>query len=175
MNHNTLLEIIKSRRSIRKFKSHEVPKDKIRSILEAGCWAPSFANSQPWNFIVVDDPALKERMFLATAHHEILEAPASIIVTVDPEKDMVHHILDGANATMNMLLMAHYLKLGAVWVGVLGLKAEDLVKEALNIPPNIRVISIIPIGEAAEFPSSTRKNLEELVFWNTYGFGGFLP
>ena len=166
---NEVLEVIKNRRSIRKFQEKAIDDEKINIILEAGRWAPSFANTQPWEFIVVKDKKIKEELVVATAHDSIAQAPISIVVIVDPEIDRIHHIEDGAIATQNMALAAYSLGLGCFWVGVLNTASEIKIKEILGIPETYRVISILPIGYPAEFPKKGRKELKEIVHYERYG------
>ncbi|MEM3506870.1 MAG: nitroreductase family protein [Candidatus Bathyarchaeia archaeon] len=166
---NEFLEIIRNRRSIRKFEEKAIENDKIDAILEAGRWAPSFANTQPWEFIVIKDKKIKEELVIATAHDSIAQAPTSIVVIVNPEIDRLHHIEDGAVATQNMALAAYSLGLGCFWVGVLNTGSEIKIKEILGIPETYRVISILPIGYPAEFPKKGRKKLKEIVHYEKYG------
>jgi len=166
---NEVLEAIKNRRSIRKFQEKVVEDEKINAILEAGRWAPSFGNTQPWEFIVVKDKKLKEELVVATAHDSIAQAQVLIVVTVDPSIDLLHHIEDGAIATQNMALAAYSLGLGCFWIGVLSTASEIKIKEILGIPATHRVISVLPIGYPAESPKKGRKELKEIVHYEKYG------
>lgn len=164
-----VLEAIKTRRSIRKYRKEKVPDDHVEKILEAGRWAPSASNTQPWNFIVLKDDKLKKDVAKSTTFGRFLaEAPLGICVVVDPRKS-THPVEDGAIATQNMLLAAHSLGLGACWIGSYGSTYEDEVKEILKIPREKRLLSIISIGFPTESPRSTRKKLDELVFTDHYG------
>ncbi len=103
-------------------------------ILEAGRWAPSAGNSQPWNFILLKDKQVRKSVADATTNGGFLaEAAVGIAVVVDPEASN-HSVEDGAIATQNMLLAAHVLGLGACWIGSYGSVYEEKVKEMLDIP-----------------------------------------
>lgn len=168
-----VLEAILSRRSIRKYLDKSVPDDLIRKVLEAGRWAPSGGNRQPWKFIVIRDKEVKRRIAEATTGGKFLaKAPVGIAVVIDPQASR-HPMEDGANATMCMLLAAHGLGLGACWIGAYNSIYEDEVKEILSIPKELRVLSIISLGYPAESPSKDRKPLEELVYLDKYGASGF--
>jgi nitroreductase len=166
------LELIKTRRSIRRYKKAAVPEDLVEKILEAGRWAPSASNSQPWEFIIVRDGKIKEEVAKATIYGKFLaDAPLGIAVVIDP-KASTHPVEDGAITTQNMLLAAHALGLGACWLGSYGSAYEGKVKEILRIPKEKRVLSIISIGVPAESPKSTRKEIEEITFTDFYGRKG---
>ena len=164
-----LLEAIRTRRSIRKYKKKPVPERMLRRVLDAGRWAPSANNSQPWNFIVLRDEKLRKKIAEVTKYGKFLaDAPLGIVVAVDPEVSN-HPTEDGAIATQNMMLAAHALGLGTCWIGSYGSAHEDRVKEILKIPEKKRLLSIFALGFPAEISESKRKGLEEIVFTDAYG------
>ncbi len=175
---NPVLDAIKNRRTILRFEETQVEEEKINAILEAGRWAPSWLNKQPWNFIVITDKNTKERLseVVPTVFTQGLkEAPACIAVAVDPAEDPSHFIEDGAAASQNMVLAAYSLGLYSCWIGVLDIEerrnsAEAKVKEILEVPRTHRVISLLPIGHARhEIPKKDRKTIYQLVYRNKFG------
>jgi len=163
------IEAIKSRRSIRLYRSEAVPDDKVEQIVEAGRWAPSAANSQPWTFIVVRDERIRKDLADAAVFGRFLaQAPLAIAVVIDPRASN-HPVEDGAAATQNMLLAARALGLGSCWIGAYGSAYEETVKCILGVPHGNRILSLISLGYPAESPSRTRKSLGEIVFQNRYG------
>lgn len=163
-----VLEAIKERRSIRKYEPKAVPEEKLTQILEAGRWAPSAGNSQPWRFIVVRDEEVKNELARVAAYGRFLaQAPVAIAVVIDPQASN-HPVEDGAAATQNMLLAAHALGLGTCWIGSYGSGYEDRAKEVLGIPRDKRVLSLISLGYAAESPRKGRVELSELVCYDRY-------
>ncbi len=166
------------RRSIYQFKPEAIPNEKITAILEAGRWAPSYANTQPWEFILVTDSALKQEVCAIAKETMVaragIEGAQVIIVTcVDPEKDEYHFAEDGAVATQNMALAAHSLGLASYWVGIFSRtndrkSVEHRVKQALNIPERIRVVSLLPVGVPAYSAEMKRKPLEDLCYVDKY-------
>jgi len=163
-----VLEAIKERRSIRKYEPKAVPEEKLTQILEAGRWAPSAGNSQPWQFIVVRDEEVKNELARVAAYGRFLaEAPVAIAVVIDPRASN-HPVEDGAAATQNMLLAAHALGLGTCWIGSYGSGYEDRAKEVLGIPRDKRVLSLISLGYAAESPRKGRVELSKLVCYDRY-------
>lgn len=130
---NEVLNAIRGRRSILRFEPTPVKDEELEAILEAGRWAPSFANSQPWTFVVVRDEKVRQELGalverIAFAHRGqfamtgkgIGDAPVVIAVVVDPVKDPQHWVEAGAVATQNMALMAHSLGLASYWAGLGG-------------------------------------------------------
>ena len=163
------LESIRTRRSIRRYRRNPVPEDMVVKILEAGRWAPSASNSQPWNFIVLNDEEVRRSVASVTKYGRFLaDAPIGVAVVIDP-KASTRPVEDGAIATQNMLLAAHALGLGACWIGSYGSAHEERAKEILSIPREKRLLSIISIGFPAESPKKTRKGLEEITFTDRYG------
>lgn len=164
---NEVLNTIKNRRTIRKFKPDSIEEEKIQMILEAGRWAPSFGNLQPWRFVVIKDKRLKH-LLDKMAKESVLplginEAPVVILVCVDRRIDPLHAIEAGAAATQNMALAAHSLGLGAGWIGIWRTEVETAIQKLLNLPETTRVVSLLPTGIPNESPEGHRKLFEELV------------
>jgi nitroreductase len=163
-----LLETIRTRRSIRQYKKAPVPEDVLEKVLEAGRWAPSANNSQPWDFIVLRDEKLRKKIAEVTKYGKFLaDAPIGIVVAVDPEVS-THPVEDGALATQNMMLAAHALGFGTCWIGSYGSAHEDRVKQILKIPEKKRLLSIFALGFPAEVRESRRKDLAEIVSTDIY-------
>lgn len=146
------LDCIKTRRSRRKFLDKEIEQYKINKIIEAGIQAPSSQDCQPWHFIIIKNKEIKEK--LANIKEEdnrehILTAPICIMVCIDKEKSPSRYIEDGVCATENMLLSAHDLSLGSVYVTGSKLsepERAEKIRKLLNIPQNIEPITILPVG-----------------------------
>jgi len=162
---NEVLRTIKSRRTIRKFKPNPIDDEMLQVILDAGRWAPSFSNLQPWRFIVIKDQATKSLLDKAAResvlHLGINEAPVVILVCVDRRIDPLHAIEAGAAATQNMTLAAHSLGLGAGWIGIWGTEAEASIQKIFKLPETVRAVSLLPIGVPNESPEGHRKPIEE--------------
>lgn len=163
---NPVLAAIYSRRSVRDYTSEPVSKDLIYEIIQAGTWAPSGLNNQPWRFAIVQDPQRKEALATLTRYGEIIRrAPVVIAVFVDKEA-MYHEVKDhqamGA-CLQNMLLAAHALGLGAVWLGEI-LKNADKVREILELPENLDLMAVVALGHPKRRnQTSTRKPLSEVI------------
>jgi len=173
-----VLEAIKNRRTVLRFENTAVEDDKIEAILEAGRWAPSWINKQPWYFIVIKDPGTKNRLSEAvptTFVQGLKEAPICIAVTVNSVEDPYHYIEDGAAAAQNMALAAHSLGLSSSWIGVHDLRnqrnsAESRVRQILEVPKETRVIALLTIGHVkGELPKKDRKTLRQIVYKEKFG------
>lgn len=169
------LQALMGRRSIRRYKDEPVQESDIMTILEAARMAPSAGNLQPCSFVVVRDPAVRARIRAAAFNQELLAtAPVIIVVCVEPERS-AHYgergmnyycMLDGANATENILLAAYALGYGSCWMGGFN---ETAMKEAINLPGNMRVVSLVPLGVADNDPAAPpRRELAEIVRWEQW-------
>jgi nitroreductase len=167
--HMGIIDILRSRRSIRKYKATPVEDEKLNTVLEAARWAPSAGNRQPWEFVVAKDPSIRNRIAdVAPYGGFIAYAPVMIAVVVDPKKDPIHYIEDGAIATTHIMLAAHALDLGTCWVGAFESPYEDDAKRVLGIPANLRVLSLVSLGYPAEERTSTRKDAREIIHYEKY-------
>jgi nitroreductase len=169
-----LMEAIKTRRSIRKYKSTPVPESLLKDVLNAARLAPSADNSQPWKFVVVRDEQTKLRLANASNGQKFMaQAPVIIVACGIPDEAfptvggyMSSHVLDVSIAVDHLTLAAHSVGLGTCWIAAF---KEDKVREALGIPEDVRVVALTPLGYPDEVPErSTRKNLEELVVYDRY-------
>jgi nitroreductase len=122
-----IFEIIKTRRSIRKFSREPVPDEIINRIIEAGTWAPSGLNNQPWKFAVIKDKELKTKISGLT-HYSKIVLSANVLIGVFLDRTASYDRTKDSQAIgaciQNMLLFIHSLGLGAVWLGEI-LKNKD--------------------------------------------------
>ncbi|MBI5848297.1 MAG: nitroreductase family protein [Nitrospirae bacterium] len=158
------MEILYSRRSIRKYTTEAVSGQALHDILEAAMSAPSAGNQQPWHFIVINDRKLLDQIPSLHPHSLMCrESSMAILVCGDPslEKHVGYWVQDCAAATENLLLAIHAVGLGGVWVGVY--PREDRVtgfRKLFGIPEQVIPFALIPIGHPAEEkpPRSDRYN-----------------
>jgi len=161
-----LLEGIYSRRSVREFEKKNVSRDELIEVIKAGTWAPSGLNNQPWRFIIVSDKDRKKDLAKQTKYSAIIEnAPSCIAVFVD-RNAMYHDVKDhqaiGA-CIQNMLLAAHALGLGAVWLGEV-LKNALNVQSLLNAPEGHDLMAVVALGYPVQKKRrSDRKSLEDVI------------
>jgi nitroreductase len=165
-----VFEAVRTRRSIRSYLDKPVEKEKLQKMLEAARLASSANNNQPTQFIVVSDKAARESLLEAYPHHWFTRAPIIIVACSSVESAWSRQDgenywkVDAAIAVENMILVAHELGLGTCWVAAFN---ELKTKEALDIPKEVRVIAMVPVGYPTEQkgPITQRKPLEEIVHY----------
>jgi nitroreductase len=172
------LSLVQKRRSIRQYKEKPVEKEKIELLIEAALRSPSSRGFNPWEFIVVTDRDLLEKLSKAKPHGAsfLKNAPLGIVVCADPEKCDVW-VEDASIASIFLHLAAESLELGSCWIQIRmrmhdqTKTAQEYVQELLNIPGNLNVESMIAIGYPAESkPPHRKENLPyEKVYYNEYG------
>ncbi len=164
------LELLKSRRSIRKYKSTPVEEDKIQKCLEAARWAPSASNKQPWEFMIVTNNKFRQKMAEVHPYAKFVsESPVVFIPLTDPTIHSDYHQSDTALATMQFMIMAHSLGLGTCWAGVINKpQIENKIKKMLNIPNKLRVLAIVALGYPDHTRKSERKDMESLLHREEY-------
>lgn len=177
-----LMEVIKERRSIRKYEEKDIPEELVNRVLDAVRWTPSWANTQCWEVIVVKDKIIKERLQATIskgnpAAKSIVAAPVVLAVCSrfgksGYYKDKVStkfgdwFMFDLGLATQNLCLMAHHLGLGTVIVGLFN---HDRAKEILNVPAGYELVILIPMGYPAKIPSAPkRREINEFTHYNIF-------
>ena len=173
-----IIPIMQKRRSIRKFLKNQVEPEKIDILIEAALRSPSSMGRQPWEFILVTDHGLLDKLSRAKQHGSsfLKNAPLGIVVCADPEKSDVW-IEDTSIASTYIFLTAESLGLGACWIQIRERKhdtarpAQEYVSEILGIPASLQVESIIALGYPDETkpPHSRDELLDERVHHNAYG------
>jgi len=192
-----LFEAIKSRRSVRRYTADAVDDKKVEAILEAGRWAPSWANTQCWSFVVVRDPRVRAGladtlMKIKLPDKEVENPGAKALNTVPVVIVVCAHtgksglkpgpvggtgefvtdkgdwfMFDTALAVQNMVLAAHALGLGTVIIGAFDARQAEKV---LGAPRDVRVVTLFPVGvPAQESKVPPRKELAEIVVKDRWG------
>jgi len=174
--YKSLMEIITHRRSIRSYSSQEVENEKLDYIFDAFRKAPSAKNLQPWKLIVVKDKNKKNDLAIA-CNNQSFVAEAPIIIAACAKEDEAYGVMGGymnsypidiAIALEHLILAAAELGLGTCWIGAF---KEKLVKGILNVPENVRVIALTPLGypgTRADTPKRGRKSISEIVCYEKY-------
>ena len=185
-----VLEAIRTRRSIREYRTDPIDEKTLDLVLEAARWAPSWANTQCWRFVVVRDSDVRNRVADTLvgvsdrpnrAAEAVRSAPVVIVAcaelgksgyrTQEPGKAVTDkgdwYMFDVALAMQNLTLAAHSLGLGTVHVG-----AFDSIEAGriLGVPEGFCVVEMTPLGYPDEEPNvRPRKELSEIIFYNRYG------
>ena len=167
-----IIDAILTRRSIRRFTNQKISDENIETILKAGMYAPSANNQQSWHFVVVDNREILDNIPNIHPYAKMMkEATLAILVCTDLnlEKSPGYWVVDCSAATQNILLAAHGLGLGSVWLGVY--PREERIKsviEFFNLPENIKPLSLISIGYPAEEKSTPERFHKERIHWNKW-------
>jgi nitroreductase len=166
------IEVIKSRRSVRGFTDENVSDNIVVQILEAGRWAPSGLNNQPWRFIVVRDTDKKIELSKLTEYGPTIKN-AQLLIIVFLDKDHMYHYVKDVQSIgaciQNMLLASHALGLGGVWLGEI-LKNRETVNKVLEAPDSFELMAVVALGHPVEKKRvSERKELDQLVFREKFG------
>jgi len=166
-----LIEAIRSRRSIRKFKDKKIPNKDILKLIESAIYAPSACDIQGWRFIIVDKPEIIRELVDRGAASFIRNTSQGILVLYDNRTDNLEYmdyIQSAAAGIQNILLVAHSLGIGTCWVCHLPSKNE--IREMFGIPPNYDPIAYIAIGypEGKVKERKRKYKVEEIVSYNRF-------
>lgn len=164
-------EAITTRRSVRSFTKETVDPLMIVEILDLASKAPSASNGRPWEFIIVKNQEVKDRIGYLGARSlyerkkrklkqakekfaMIAKAPIYLVVACDTRKSPIFWTHDGSAATQNILLAAHSFGLGAVWLGapIALTKHQNEIKKMLNLPKHVKIASIVALGHPKKMP-----------------------
>jgi len=169
------LEAIYTRRSIRQFKKESVSQENIDRLIRAGMQAPSARNTQAWQFIVIDDRRILNGVMDFHPFAAMLsEAPLAVAVCGDKRGEAQEGYLavNCAAATQNILLAAHTLELGAVWIGIYPRKNRiQQLSELLQLPDFILPVSLVALGYPAEYKQAIDRFDRAKVHFNKWGGG----
>ena len=178
-----VLEAIRSRRSVRSYRSDAVSDEQLEAVLDAARWAPSWANTQCTRFVVVREQRTKDRLAEALnpgnpATAAISEAPVVIAACAVLGKAGYKkgeactekgdwYMFDAGLAMQNLALAAHALGLATVHVGLVDAKKAA---EILQLPPGVAFVEMMPLGYPSAQPKAPpRKEVAEIVFHERYG------
>ena len=163
-----IFEVIRTRKSVRKYKPEPIPHEKLKMILEAAQLAPSAGNRQPWRFVVVHNADKKKEIAKVAKNQTFLADAAVIIAAVgDPEISERWHDKDVMIAVEHMVLAATSLGYGTCWIGAFD---ENEVKKLLKIPKKLKLVVLLPMGVPDETPlTRPRKEMREIFFEEEYG------
>lgn len=161
----SICKLIKKRRSVRSFLDRQVETPKIKKILEAGRWAPSGLNNQPWRFVIIKNESIKEEISrLSEYSHIITNANCLILVFLDKKNS--YNLIKDAQAIgaciENMLLAALDLGISSCWLGEI-LNQKTKVNKSLNIKSRYDLMAAVALGYADRKSKSNRVSLDKLI------------
>ena len=157
-------EAIKKRRSVRKFTGDSIPREDLEKIVDAGRLAATGSNRQPWDFIVVTDGEIINRLIVAGKWMK--KAAAVIAVVLDPYSRW--WVEDGSAAIENMLLASTAMGYGSCWVEGDSLPHEEAIKALLVVPKGKRLLALVPVGVPEAWPTIEKRPLDDVLHWEKY-------
>ena len=171
------LELAQARRSLRTYLDKPIEQEKLEYILESARLAPSWKNLQCWRFVLVEDTAGRKALAECMSESNpgrkaLMGAPMVIVLCAVPTESEVWEgkdfmMLDAGLAMEHLVLAATDQGLGTCWQGLF---SEEKVREALDVPGNVRVVAMTPLGYAAEERRPRpRKAMAEIVFHGKWG------
>jgi nitroreductase len=166
-----LYEAINRRYSVRAYMDKPIEADKLDRILDVGRLAPSANNRQAWKFVVARNAKLRSALAEACEQPFLAKAPVIVaVVGLDPERkmscDILADVVDCSIAATHMMLAATVEGLGTCWIGHF---KQDLCRSLLNVPPDAKIVALLPIGYPDQ-PSrpKTRKTMGEVVSYDSF-------
>jgi nitroreductase len=157
----SVLDVIRKRRTIRKFTDQEVSEEQIETLLELAMCAPNRLNRRPWAFVVIRDRELRGHLADLLRLHPYLEDASTVIAVCGWPKRSPTWVLDISAAIENMLIGATSMGLGTAWIGApdtaLWELCEEFLHDALAIPIDVRVLALVAVGHPAQERSPHRK------------------
>ena len=161
------LEALCTRRSVRRFKADPVERSQIEKIVDAGRLAATANNLQPWEFVVVTEEVMREKLASIADYGKFIAQSPVCIVTFC--KETKYFLEDGSAATQNMLVAAWGLNLGSCWVAGDKKGYAEEIRTLLGVPQGYRLISLVAVGHPAESPGGAGKRpLKEVLHWERY-------
>jgi nitroreductase len=156
-----LMDTMKQRRSVRRYKREHFPMDELALLAEAARWAPSAGNSQPWEFLLINDENMVGAL-KSVSPGWLRQAPALIVVCVNKNRKTNWSFMDIGAAMQNTLLYAHSKGYGCCPVGSF---VVETVKELLELPSQLEPVLLITVGYPDEEPHATNRfSLDQLIF-----------
>ncbi len=160
------IEALKTRRSVRKFRSEGVDRSLIEDIIDCGRLAATARNEQPWEFVVVTDSGVRARLArLAVNGPFIADAPVCIVVLC---KVGTYFVEDGAAATQNILVAARAHGLGSCWVAGDKKPYAEEVLGLVGAPAGYKLVSLVAMGHAETAGSPAKRSLSDVLHWERF-------
>ncbi len=161
MKDQSLMDAITQRRSVRRYKKEPFPMEELTLLVEAARWAPSAGNSQPWEFLLVNDEDMV-RGLKSVSPGWLKPAPALIVMCLNKNRETNWSYMDIGAAMQNILLYAHSRGYGCCPIGSF---VVETVKELLELPPHLEPVLFMTVGYPDEKPPATKRlTTDELIF-----------
>ena len=161
------LEALRERRSVRSFLERPIDKSALETIIDCARFAPTANNSQPWEFVVVTDPATRAKIADITDYGKFIRrSPACVALFCRNTK---YYLEDGSAATQNILLAAWALGIGSCWVAGDKKPYAETIRQMLKVPEGYKLVSLIALGYFQGKPSISKRPLNDVLHWEEFG------
>ena len=161
------IEVMKTRRSVRKYLKKVIPNEVIMDIMDCARLAPSGHNIQPLRFVVVTDQSIKEKLTEITKYGKFIK-DAYAIIAVFCDKNFDFMVEDASAATENIILAAWHYGIGSCWIGSNKRIHSQETQELLKCPDSHELVTMVTIGYPDEQPVRKKKSLEEVLSFNSF-------
>ena len=162
-----LTQVLKSRRSVRKFERKPVPEEIVRDILDCARLAPTANNVQPWIFGAVADADVRRQVSELTDYGKFIK-DCAVCFAVFVDSTTKYFLEDGSAATENILLACTAYGIGSCWVAGHKKAYAESVKKLLHVPDPFTLIALVAAGYSRQRPSPKKKSLEDITFFDRY-------
>ena len=160
------IECIKTRRSVRQYRTDAIARDVIEDIVDCGRLAATGMNVQPWEFVVVTDQDTRRQLADITEYGKFI-ATAPVCIGVFCER-VKYFIEDGSAATQNMLLAATAHGLASCWVAGDKKPYCDKIEALLGVPETHGLMSLVAVGYPESVPQPTKRSLAQVIHWERF-------
>lgn len=164
---NIVTTVIKSRHSVRKFKSDPVGEQIIRDVLECASRAPTAMNRQPWLFGVITDKGTLSGIAGMTDHGKFV-ADSAVCFAIFGEKNETYHLEDCCAATENLIIALQAHGISSCWVAGAQKPYGDDVRRLLEVPEKFTLISLVAAGYPADISFVPKKEMKQVIFFDTF-------
>lgn len=162
------MQAILTRKSVRSYTGQEVSDEQVKQIIEAGMRAPSGLANEPWRFAIIRDKNVKSNIAKLTKHTKVLE-DADVLICLFMDNEVGYDVVKDSNTigacAENMLLAAHAMGLGAVWIAEIRKNKDQVAEECGVDPERYDMMVVIPLGYSAESaePNPRKRTLDEVI------------
>lgn len=161
------LKAIKSRVSIRRYKTLPVPKEILEDIVDCGRMAPTGFNHQPWVFVVITDQEIRNKISQAAKYGKFIK-DAGACIAVFCSKGEETMLEDSCASTENMIIAAQAYELGTCWVNSYRKAHSEDIKAIINCPLDYELVTLIAVGYPDEEKKTPKRLLNEVIRWNKF-------
>ena len=163
-----VLQAMETRRSIRSFTCEDVPLEDLKKIVNAGRLAPTGKNCQDWRFVIITDEDKRRAIAEGTVNGPYVRDGGAIVVILMGRGNATP-LFDTGTAMENMMLMAHELGYGSVWVNSYRRDHSSMVHDIVHGPEDMEVMAMLEVGRVKDWPHAPeKKSLEDVVIYNQF-------